>query len=509
MVLDGALWKRMAIAAILIAVLARGVRADETEVFNPTPPEGAIRVLHFPADPYQGRLRLLPEPEAMWNPEHVGPSTSMGTDAGQAQGDVTVPADRAIMLGVGLRLDPQKAASLRARDPERYRRRVIDRGPTDPHDLSGLSALDPNDLYMLSVCRMDTRVDPDEHVLEPITHLTRLRVLWLGGTGVTDKGMEHIRTLRHLQAIPFSREQHVKNQGMAVLKDLPALQILNLDTGTTDAGLKHIAQVPNLWWLRIRTGRIWGPGLMELAQAPRLERLCLWGMNRFADRQMAYLEGLTQLKSLTLWGICDDLTDASLASIAKLRNLEELYFIRTSPRFTPAGLVHLKSLKKLKKLDFALTWSRSAYTYQGDEVVRHLAAMPQLESIEGVSYLSGEGVKTVATLRNLKCLQICLKDQMQDYHGPTGLSHLASLSSLEKLSISTGDELSEADLAGLEHVNNLKDLTLWSRGVTDEGLALIGRMKQLERLSLAPVRRSGLNHLNGLSNLQCLRATSA
>ena len=55
-----------------------------------------------------------------------------------------------------------------------------------------------------------------------------------------------------------------------------------------------------------------------------------------ADRPaIRYLEGLTHLKSLTLWGTDDPpLTDASLASISKLTGLEELYFVRIATKFT-------------------------------------------------------------------------------------------------------------------------------------------------------------------------------
>ncbi len=505
MMRDRALGKRMGITAILVGVpvLAAVLRAEEAHTFSPHLPEGPVRVLRFSPDQYMGSLYLTLESEAMWAPKYVRLSGDENY-LGRAQGDVTVPADQAILLNVALRLDSREAARLRAQEPDTYERMVTNRGPVDPGDLSGLSALDPNDLYMLNVHHFRDWPTPDEHLLEPVAHLTGLRVLRLQHTGVTDKGLEPVRALRHLQAVEFTGEQYVKNQGLAVLKDLPDLQYLDLDTGATDAGLKHVAQMPNLRWLKIQMGRIWGPGLAELASAPRLERLCLVGEVRLTNRQITYLEGFTQLKSLTLWGVADNLTDASLASIAKLENLEELYFVRTSPRFTPTGLAHLQGLKKLRKVDFGMTWSRSAFTYQGDEVARQLAAMPQLESIEGVSFLSAEGVKTLATVRNLECLHIALKDRWQDYDGPTGLSHLAGLDALEELWIETGDVLSEDDLAGLEHLKNLKHLTLISGGVTDEGLALIGRVKQLEHLELAPVKRSGLNHLNGLANLKSL-----
>jgi hypothetical protein len=278
----------------------------------------------------------------------------------------------------------------------------------------------------------------------------------------------------------------------------------------TDAGLKQVAQHPNLRWLRIETGKIWGPGLAQLENLPLLERLCIWGTSPISDRHLKYMEGLTQLKSLTLWGsACNRLTDASLASIGKLKNLEELHFIRTSPRFTPAGLAHLKSLMKLKKVSFAQTWFGAAAEHNGDQVARQLAALPNLESIKGLRYLSAEGMKTLTRFRNLKCLGVALKDRRQGYYGSTGLSNLANLGSLEELHISSEDALSDADLACLEPLSRLRDLLISGRNVTDRGLASIGKLKQLENLGLScSVTRNALNQLNGLTNLQYLQVVA-
>jgi hypothetical protein len=136
--------------------------------------------------------------------------------------------------------------------------------------------------------------------------------------------------------------------------------------------------------------------------------------------------------------------------------------------------------------------------------------MPQLESIEGIGYLSAEGMKTLATCRNLKSLRVALKDRRQGYYGPTGLSHLAGLHSLEELAIQSDDPLPDADLASLASLTRLKDLSFSGpagQDVSDRGLASIGKLKQLERLQVSTVTRSGLNHLNGLSNLQYLTVT--
>ena len=296
-----------------------------------------------------------------------------------------------------------------------------------------------------------------------------------------------------------------------VLKDLPALEYLELYTGVTDAGLKQVAQAGSLRWLQIRTGGFWGPGLAELAQMPRLERLCLWGNVPITDRHIAHLEGLSQIKGLTLWGsACDNLTDASLASIGKLRNLEELYFIRTSPRFTPAGIAHLKDLRKLRKVDFSGAWlipeSIGYGREYGDEAMRQLAAvLPDLESIEGAGMLSAAGVKALATFRNLRVVDLTLKGRRYGYHGPTGFSCLSGLGCLEELRVN-GEDLSDADLACIESLDQLKVLSIMSAEVTDRGLASIRKLKQLEDLSLdARVTRGGLNQLNDLGRLRVLR----
>ena len=82
-----------------------------------------------------------------------------------------------------------------------------------------------------------------------------------------------------------------------------------------------------------------------------------------------------------------------------------------------------------------------------------------------------------------------------------------TLTSLEELRIETGDVLSAADLAGLERLSHLKVLEIHFAEITDDGVALLGRMSQLEELSLDPVILSRLNHLNGLTNLRRLSAS--
>jgi hypothetical protein len=414
---------------------------------------------------------------------------------------------------VDLALSPAEAARFRAENPQYYQLAFADRIRPRPADLSGLAQLEPNDLHYLDVSsEMYNRTGVRPEVFAPLRRFTGLEILGLHSTGVTDEGLQHLRALRALKGLELSQFP-VGSRGLAVLKNLPALEYLSLNTGLTDAGLREVAQVSGLRWLSIVGGRMWGPGLAELAKLSRLERLCFWGARgggTIYDRHMKYLEGVKQLKSLTLWGT-DDLTDASLAFFGKIENLEELYFIMAAPKFTPAGLAHLRNLKGFKKVDFAAAWLSPAGVQYGDEVARQLATMPQLESIEGLGSLSAEGMKALATCRPLKTLRVALKDRRQGYSGPTGLSHLAGLHSLEQLAIQSGHPLLNADLVSLESLAGLKDLSIsgppgW--GISDRGLASIGKLKQLERLDLSTETRSGLNHLNGLSHLQYLQVVN-
>jgi hypothetical protein len=480
---------------------------------------GGTRVLHFPLDQYMGRLyvedpclgseyaelgRDLSLPYGL-DPKRV----AVGGDwdfVSLAQGDVAVPVGRNIKLLTMLRL-PADGGRPGTHEYKIFR---VDRRRADPEDLSGLSQLDPNDLWGLTISRVMAKGAAGERVFEPVSRLTGLQVLGLQGTGITDKGMECLRPLRSLRALEFCDEPFVGNQGLVVLKDLPSLEYLDLYTGVTDAGLKHVAQVKSLRWLRLRTGRIWGPGLAELAGLPRLERLCIWGdEQQFSDRHIQYLEGLTHLKSLTLWGVADGLTDASCASFSRIKSLEELHFIITSPKFTPAGVAHLKDLRKFREIDFGHAWSGPQGTSYGDEVARCLAEMPGLESIRGMAYLSADGVKALASLPNLKCLDIALKDHHQGYDGPTGLSHLSKAKMLEEIRLSGGRSLSDADVAELEPAVNLRKLFIGFSDMTDRGMISIGKLRRLERLSLSTynataMTKRGLNELKGLTNLRTL-----
>lgn len=498
---------RACVAAMLLIVgaVAPGLLARESGRSGTPPVAGDTKVLHFPQDRTLGVLSIEDRiPRSEYFQHNYDPSLPWGMDShlldldtcwesvGVARGDVTVPADRDIALRILLKPRPSELVHPNLRD----------RCFADPEDLSGLSGLEPNDLGMLFVSTFGEKTYADERVVKPLSRLTGLKMLRLHRTGVTDKGMEYLRSLRSLRSLELT-EPRVGDAGLAVLKDLRALEYVDLCTATGDAGLKYLGQSPNLRWLRIRMGRLGGPGLAELARLPHLERLSLWGDGPgLSDRHIRYLEGLTHLKSLTLWGTDDPpLTDASLASISKLAGLEELYFVRIATRFTSAGVAHLKSLKNLKTVDFGSMIDHAS--------LQHLAAMPNLVTINGGVPLTTDTAKTLASFRNLKSLDVALPDRTAPGAAPS-LFALTSLEELRFTGSAAGVWLSDDSLTGLESLSRLQRLHLWGDEVTDRSMTAVSRLKELESLGLwADVSKRGLNQLSGLTHLRTLDVTPA
>ncbi len=170
----------------------------------------------------------------------------------------------------------------------------------------------------------------------------------------------------------------------------------------------------------------------------------------------------------------------------------------------------MRNLKKLRKIDFGQIWISPQGIRHGDVLARQLAEnFPNLESIEGLNFLSAEGMKTLTAFKSLKCLRVALKDRRQGYYGPTGVSHLASLWGLEELHLTGSDSLSDADVASLESLSRLKELFISGQNVTERGIASIGKLKELEKLTIfCPVTRNAINQLNGLANLQHLQVNA-
>jgi len=487
-------YKHVCFVILILAawVWSTGMAANGI-VFLPNRPSAAsTRVIHFPPDQSLGSLYVEPNGYQSMDPKLVQLRSGEWEYIGEARGDVTVPANRNIQLLVILRLRPED----RSRVDSLNAKMLDEQCYVGLDNLSGLSSISPNDLASITIRCPTPMKHVNERVLEPLSRMTGLQMLELNNTGITNKGMLYLRKLRSLKSLKLWENQ-VSDTGLAVLQNLPQLEYLNCWTGATDVGLKVLRQASSLRWLRIRMGRIRGPGLAELVHLPHLERLCLWGQTGLSDRHVRYLQGLTNLKGLTLWGTNYPLTDTSLAFIGKLASLEELYFLSIATNFTSAGHARLKNLKHLKKLDIATIFD-----------ARFLVELTQLESIKSVT-LTVDNMKALQSLRFLKSLSVGL---ISLPNGKTeelaAASCLGDLNSLEELLFSSSErDLSDSEVACLESLEHLKKLTIspGASHLTDKSVKSISRLCKLESLDFyGSVTRTCLNQLNNLTNLKSL-----
>jgi 5-hydroxyisourate hydrolase-like protein (transthyretin family) len=191
---------------------------------------------------------------------------------------------------------------------------------------------------------------------EGLTHLAgahSLREIYIWkATDVTDAGIEALRGLKDLEVVQILDAQ-VSDAALRTLSTLPKLQRLTVPGSEfTDEGIAYLADMKQLRWLMIgtRKSHITDAGVAHLAGLSNLDALNLMGA-RLSDGGLKELSGLSKLKQLHLSGGGDApeaITDQGLQTIESLTNLEGLT-LRNS-RITEAGLKSLATLKRLRSL---------------------------------------------------------------------------------------------------------------------------------------------------------------
>ncbi len=180
-----------------------------------------------------------------------------------------------------------------------------------PYDLSGLHCLAkiPN-LKKISTGWMNDRY------LEAISHCTQVTHLDFEATGkrVTQAGLLHLKNMHSLKSIDLDR------------------------SWASDKMLEILGQMPSLERINFQRWNPWHPKKQRQIKK-----------RMYAVSSLKHLKRLTNLKELYLPGY--DIDDEALAYIGSLKTLEVLG-IGGGPHITNAGLLQLKDLPNLKKLDF-------------------------------------------------------------------------------------------------------------------------------------------------------------
>ncbi|MFC1676540.1 redoxin domain-containing protein [Planctomycetota bacterium] len=450
------------------------------------------RVLHFPKDRSIGMLKIqgadtVRRIEDFYH--SIGKTDWWNSDweyLGEAMGDVTIPKGKRLALFVS------KAAW---------------------RDLSPLSKLDPNDLYMLRLPgSMSESIKPDDRCMQHIAGLTGLKVLVLHWTNIGSKGLQHLKNFKKLERLYLP--DRTTNKGLSYIAELPSLKGLYFKGNrVTNVGLKYLAKLSSLEELELGGSQhISDAGLIHLANLPKLRYLLLFG-DKFTNQGLTYLKDIPNLRTLLI-GTITQMTDDGMAHVANLSKLERLGFNPMSQQgITDAGLTHLKKRRSLKKLDL----SNAHITDAG---LAHLSEIKSLEHLDlpwgfvnekgSMTYtITDKGLPYIGQLTKLKHLKFGATGE----GGPisdTGLSYLTQLHSLEELTIS-GKNITDAGMSHISKLTNLKDLSLFGcPQVTNEGLTKLTALKSLRKLNLyeTKVTISGLSQLNVLSELVLLDAKS-
>lgn len=166
-----------------------------------------------------------------------------------------------------------------------------------------------------------------------LKQLTKLEILDLGYTQITDDDLVHLTDLRNLQELSLGRQ-------------------------VTAAGLEHLEGLNNLTTLRIGSQ---GYSARSLTNIPS---------QHVANAGLKHLSGLAKLEVLSLGWQGAKLTEVATEHIKELANLRELYL--GPNEFTESGLEQLSQLSKLEKL-----WLHNAKVT--DAGLEHLQKLANLQ----------------------------------------------------------------------------------------------------------------------------------
>jgi hypothetical protein len=287
-----------------------------------------------------------------------------------------------------------------------------------------------------------------------------------------------------------------RRQCLDCLKSLNPGDIQGLDFTQSlradDTFLPHIARLTGLSGICPVYACFSGQGWTTLQTLTQLEHICTpYGLT---DSEMAGIATLQTVNEMEI--VATKLTDAGLASIAKMRNLQVLHLDGT-PMMTDEGLKVLATLPKLRHLRLSGLFT--------DKGLAHLAAAPSLK----VMWLetpraTEEGLHHLARIQSLERLCVPWLDQITDrsmahlqsmpklkalgvgdaWRADAGIAALATLANLEVLALKGGPALTDDGLKPLASMPKLRALQVYNSRITEKGLASLARCKMLDSIEI-------------------------
>ncbi len=216
--------------------------------------------------------------------------------------------------------------------------------------------------------------------------------------------------------------------------------------------------------------------------------------DRVTDDWLKLLAGQDLLRRLELSGTA--VTSAGMVHLKDLKNIERLNLCLTA--CDDRGFEHLAGMTKMRRM----TICASKITGSG---FQHLQGMKQLESINLHSApASDAGLEAIGKLTSLKRLEI-----VHTHVTDSGLKHLAGLVNLQQLHIH-GPQTTETGLPFIGQLKELYQLDVYDHLASNQTLAQISQLPKLRMLMLplGVFDDEGVKHLAKVTTLEDLSLDS-
>ncbi len=190
--------------------------------------------------------------------------------------------------------------------------------------------------------------------LASLTHFENLRDISLTNTAITDAGIIHLERLRELRRLDLLHTGVTPN-GLAFLAKRKDFRLLHLhqpdekdfEETTRDLG----AKLPKLPGIELE-GKGAGAATLHALLVFKELRVLHWAGSELSDADFAELQAIPTLEEIVCTGA--ELTDAAIDTILGMRGMQTLN-LSHNEAITDAGILRLKGLKKLAKLNVAYT----------------------------------------------------------------------------------------------------------------------------------------------------------
>jgi ankyrin repeat protein len=327
---------------------------------------------------------------------------------------------------------------------------------------------------------VDAHGQMTDDVLDRVSQFDHVTSLRLGGSkALTDAGIRHLASMPQLRHLDLSGTQ-VTDRALAVLRNLPALESINLAwTRTGDGAIKALAGKVALSHL------VTGVDVTD-AGLPLLHDLPVF--KKWQDGEVVFelTSADAEPNMLVLRGT---FTDRGLAALAGLDGLFGLDLDDRNLAITAAGLAPLITLPNLGKFSF----------HAHDDAMSYIAAMPKLRFL-GVQDTDASDDGWVALSRSQSIEGIW--GRRCHNLGSRGFRALGTMPALGKLAVSCKNVDDDA-LSVLPAFPSLREIM--PMDVPDAGYRHIGACEQLEALTLMYCRDTTDAATEQITSLRKLR----